>query len=117
MRGETIMAGTLPLHPGYILKEEFMIPLGITGYKLAKDVGVTQITISQIVKGRRKITPDAAIRLSKYFGNSAEFWLNLQDIYDLKIARNMKKDAYKGIKPFKYPKIKELDLASAHIES
>jgi addiction module HigA family antidote len=93
----------LPLNPGYILKNEFMIPFSITGYKLSQEVGITQIAVSQIINGKRKITPDVAIRLSMYFGNSAEFWLKLQDIYDLKIAMKEKKAIYKNIKPFRYP--------------
>ncbi|MDR2835638.1 MAG: HigA family addiction module antidote protein [Bacteroidales bacterium] len=98
------MKKNLPLSAGYILKNEFMIPLGITGYKLSQEIDVAQITISQIINNKRKITPDVAIRLSKYFCNSAEFWLNLQDIYDLRIALKEKKEIYKKIKPFKYKK-------------
>jgi addiction module HigA family antidote len=104
----------LPLSAGYILKNEFMIPLNITGYKLAQEIGVAQITISQIVNNKRKITPDVAIRLSRFFSNSAEFWLNLQDIYDLKIAMKEKRDIYQHIKPFRYPKTAEaLELVKA----
>jgi addiction module HigA family antidote len=110
MKGEAAMT-TLPLSAGYMLKNEFMLPLEISGYKLAKDIGVTQITISQIINGKRKITPDVAIRLSRYFRNSAEFWLNLQDIHDLKITMKEKRETYKRIKPFKYPKMKKPSLA------
>jgi addiction module HigA family antidote len=94
----------LPLSAGYILENEFMIPLNITGYKLAQEIGVAQITISKIIRNKQKLTPDIAIRLSIYFGNSAEFWLNLQNIYDLKVTKILKNDVYKELKPFKYNK-------------
>jgi addiction module HigA family antidote len=71
------------IHPGEILLEEFLKPLSITQYKISKDIGIPQTRISQIVKGQRRITADTALRLSKYFGNSAKFWLGLQDDYDL----------------------------------
>ncbi len=71
------------IHPGEILLEEFLKPLNITQYKISKDIGIPQTRISQIVKGQRRITADTALRLSKYLGNSAKFWLGLQDDYDL----------------------------------
>ena len=70
--------------PGEILKEEFLSPMGITAYRLAKDTGMPPTRVSQILKGRRRITADTALRLSRYFGNSAEFWLGIQDEYDLR---------------------------------
>ena len=70
--------------PGEILSEEFLIPMGITAYRLAKDTGMPPTRVSQILKGRRRITADTALRLSRYFGNSAEFWLGIQDEYDLR---------------------------------
>ena len=70
------------IHPGQVLAEEFLIPLNITAYKLAKDINIPQTRISEIVKGNRRITADTALRLSKYFGNSAKFWLGLQDDFD-----------------------------------
>lgn len=76
-----------PTHPGEILMEEFLKPMGITQYKLAKAIGVPQARISKIVKGERSITPDTALRLSQYFKMSAEFWMNMQAGYDLKITR------------------------------
>jgi antitoxin HigA-1 len=76
-----------PTHPGEMLMEEFLKPMGITQYKLAKDIGVPQARISKIVKGERSITPDTALRLSQYFKMSAEFWMNMQAGYDLKITR------------------------------
>ena len=71
------------IHPGEILLEEFLIPMGISQYRLSKDLKIPQTRISQIVKGNRRITADTALRLSKYFGTSAKFWLGLQDDYDL----------------------------------
>ena len=74
-------------HPGEMLKEEFLAPLSISQNQLALDIRVPATRISQIVKGERAITPETALRLSRYFGNSAEFWLNLQQAYDLSKAR------------------------------
>ncbi|MDK2841857.1 MAG: antitoxin HigA [Anaerophaga sp.] len=71
------------IHPGEILNEEFLIPMGISAYRLSKDTNIPQTRISQIIKGKRRITADTALRLSSYFGNSAKFWLGLQDDYDL----------------------------------
>ena len=71
------------VHPGEILSEEFMKPLEITAYRLSKELGIPQTRVSEILKGRRRISADTAIRLSKYFGNSAKFWLGLQVDYDL----------------------------------
>ena len=71
------MARIKNIHPGEILMEEFLIPFNISAYKLSKDIEITQTRISEIVKGNRRITADTALRLSKYFGNSAKFWLSL----------------------------------------
>ena len=71
------------IHPGEILLEEFLNPLSISQYKLAKDLGIPQTRVSQIIKGNRRITADTALRISQYFGNSAKFWLGLQDDFDL----------------------------------
>src|ERR1700757_2694304 len=71
------------IHPGEILQEEFLAPLKITAYKLSKDIGIPQTRISEILKCNRRITADTALRLSKFFGNSAKFWLGLQDDFDL----------------------------------
>lgn len=75
--------------PGEILNEEFLIPMGITVYRLAKDTNMPATRISEIVKGRIIITADTALRLSTYFGNSAEFWLGVQNKYDLRKARSI----------------------------
>lgn len=71
------------IHPGEILLEEFLKPLSISAYRLSKDLDIPQTRISEIIKGKRRITADTAIRLSRYFGNSAKFWLGLQDDYDI----------------------------------
>ncbi|MBO6536136.1 MAG: HigA family addiction module antidote protein [Balneolaceae bacterium] len=79
------------VHPGEILNYEFLEPLEITAYRLSKDLKIPQTRISEIIKGRRRITADTALRLSKYFGNSAKFWLGLQDDYDIEEERDEKK--------------------------
>ena len=89
------------IHPGEILSEEFLIPLKISAYKLSKDIGIPQTRTSEIIKGKRGITADTAIRLSHYFGNSAKFWLGLQDDYDLEEAQNKKKTEFNNISTFK----------------
>ena len=71
------------IHPGEILLQEFLMPLEISAYKLSKDVGIPQTRVSEIIKGNRRVTADTAIRLSRYFGNSAKFWLGLQDDFDI----------------------------------
>ncbi len=71
------------IHPGEVLLEEFLRPLGITAYKLSKDTDIPQTRISQIIKGKRKITADTALRLASYFGTTAKFWLGLQNDYDI----------------------------------
>ena len=77
-----------PIHPGEILLEDFMKPLGLSSYRVAKDIGVPALRISQIVRGQRSITADTAMRLARYFGTSAGIWLRLQARYDLEIAES-----------------------------
>jgi len=86
--------------PGNILQEEFLEPLGITAYKLSKEIKVQQTAVSQIIKGSRRITVDMALRLSRYFGNSAQFWLNLQNYYDLESEIEKKEYIIKEIVPY-----------------
>jgi len=87
------------IHPGEILLEEFLKPMGITAYRLAKEIKIPQTRISQIIHGKRRITADTALRLSKFFGTTAQFWLGLQDDYDLEEEQeNLKKELEK-IKP------------------
>ena len=89
------------IHPGEILSEEFLIPLKISAYRLSKDINIPQTRVSEILKGRRRITADTALRLSNYFGNSAKFWLGLQDDYDIEEEISTKKNEFKGIKKYK----------------
>ena len=81
-------SNTLPVHPGRVLYEQAMQPLGVSRNKLARDIDVPVGRISDIVSGKRGITPDTALRLSKYFGTDAELWMRLQSDYDLHVARN-----------------------------
>ena len=87
------------IHPGEVLNEEFLIPMEISAYRLAKDTFIPQTRISEIIKGRRKITADTALRLAKYFGTSAKFWLGLQDDFDIEEERNDKQDELNSIRP------------------
>ena len=77
-----------PVHPGEVLLEDFLKPLGISQYQLAKDMNVYPRKINEIVHGQRAITADTALRLSRYFGTSAELWMNLQSLYDLEKTRD-----------------------------
>jgi len=94
-----------PIHPGEILMEEFLKPLGISQYKLAKDINVPARRVNEIVHGKRSISADTALRLSRYFNLSERFWLNLQARYDLE----MEKDKFKGRIEFE---VKVLELQS-----
>jgi addiction module HigA family antidote len=96
-----------PIHPGEILMEEFLKPLGISQYKLAKDINVPARRINEIVHGKRSITADTALRLSRYFNLSERFWLNLQSRYDLE----MEKDKFRGRIE---SEVKALELQSAN---
>ena len=88
------------IHPGEILLKEFLIPLEISAYRLSKDIAIPQTRISEIIKGNRRITADTALRLSKYFGNSAKFWLGLQDDFDIEEEKNLKKSSLDAIKQY-----------------
>ena len=77
-----------PVHPGEVLLEEFLEPMGISQYRLAKDISVSPRRINEIVHGKRAVTADTALRLSRYFGTSDKFWLNLQTAYDLDLERD-----------------------------
>lgn len=84
------------IHPGEVLLEEFLKPMGISAYKLSKDIGIPQTRTSMILRGNRRITADTALRLSKYFGTTAKFWLGLQNDFDLeeehiKLERELEK--------------------------
>ncbi len=86
------------VHPGEVLREEFMKPFEISAYRLSKELGIPQTRISEILRGRRRVSADTALRLSKYFGNSAKFWLGLQDDYDLEEELNSRKREFQKIK-------------------
>lgn len=85
------------IHPGEILREEFLAPFDISAYKLAKDIQIPQTRISEILKCKRRITADTALRLSRYFGTSAKFWLGLQNDFDLEEESSAKKDSLSAI--------------------
>ena len=85
------------VHPGEILRFEFLEPMEITAYRLAKDLNIPQTRISAILKGKRSITADTALRLSKYFGNSAKFWLGLQNDFDIEEERTAKQSDFDEI--------------------
>lgn len=85
------------IHPGEILKEEFLDAMGISAYKLSKESFIPQTRISEILKGKRRITADTAIRLSRFFGTSDKFWLGLQDDYDLEEEKSLKKSEFDSI--------------------
>ena len=75
-----------PVHPGEVLLEDFIKPLGLSQYRVAKDIGVPTLRVTQIVRGQRSITADTALRLARYFGTSANVWLRMQARYDLEVA-------------------------------
>ena len=87
------------IHPGEILQEEFLKPMEISAYRLAKETFIPQTRISEIIKGNRRITADTALRLSKFFGTTAKFWLGLQDDYDLEKEKENKGKEINDIKP------------------
>src|SRR5688500_3244171 len=88
------------IHPGEILNEEFLIPFEISAYRLSKDIGIPQTRISEILKGNRRITADTALRLSRYFGNSAKFWLGLQNDFDIEEENKIKRKDLESIEQF-----------------
>lgn len=90
-----------PIHPGEILVTEFLEPLGISQYRLAKDIGVTPRRINEVSHGRRAVTADTALRLGRFFGMEAQFWLNLQSRYDMEVTREQLQDKIKKeVRPF-----------------
>ncbi|MBK8092172.1 MAG: HigA family addiction module antidote protein [Verrucomicrobiaceae bacterium] len=88
-----------PIHPGEVLQEDFLAPLGLSEYRLAQDIGVPPRRINEIVKGKRSITADTALRLSRYFAWPAEVWLNLQSSYDRQLAEDAMRPVLDRIKP------------------
>ena len=89
------------IHPGVILKEEFLDPFGVSAYKLSREIKISQTRISQIIKGKRRITADTALRLSEFFGNSPQFWMGIQDDYDLEEEKKNIQGELKLINRFK----------------
>jgi len=85
------------IHPGEVLLEEFLLPMEVSAYRLSKDIEIPQTRISQIIKGKRRITADTALRLSSYFGNSAKFWLGLQDDYDIEEEKRLNEATFRKI--------------------
>lgn len=93
------------IQPGEILQQEFLEALNISTYRLAKELKIPQSRVSEIIKGRRRITADTALRLSKFFGNSTKFWIGLQNDYDIEEQKNLKQKDLKSIKQFKVKKV------------
>lgn len=96
----TPVNGMRPIHPGEVLREEFLLPCKLTAHALSMALQVPAPRINDIVRERRGITVDTALRLSQFFGNSAEFWMGLQTDYDMAIARQSLQDALERIRPF-----------------
>jgi addiction module HigA family antidote len=90
------------IHPGEILQEEFLLPMQISAYRLAKETFLPQTRISEIIKGRRRITADTALRFAKFFGTSEKFWLGLQDDYDIEQESIQRKIELESIKQFHF---------------
>jgi addiction module HigA family antidote len=88
------------VHPGEVLKEEFLVPLNVSAYRLSKEIHVPETRISEIINGKRAVTADTAIRLSKFFGTTAEFWLNLQNLYDLEEEEHNHLPEFEQIKKY-----------------
>ncbi len=92
------------IHPGEVLKEEFLEPMGISVYRLFKETGLSQTRIGQIIKGKRSVTAEAALKLGKFFGVPAEFWMNLQTLYDIEEAKKRHKKDIESIHAVSEPK-------------
>ncbi len=88
------------IHPGEVLKEEFLEPMGITGYRVAKETGLSQTRIGQIIKGERGITAETALKIGKFLGTGPEFWMNLQTLYDIEEVARKKNKEVAAIHPF-----------------
>ncbi len=101
LRSLTITDKLAPIHPGEVLMEDFLLGLGITQNKLAVSIGVPPRRINEIVHGKRAISADTALRLGRYFGTSAQFWLNLQTHYDLDLAEDRVADQVAAIEPLR----------------
>ena len=102
MAADMVMA---PVHPGEILLEEFLTPLAVSQYQLAKEIRVPARRINEIVHGQRRISADTALRLARFFGTSERFWINLQARYDLEVEKDRLGDALEGIRPLSAPRM------------
>ena len=103
LESQTITNEKLPnIHSGEVLKEEFLIPMNLSAYSLAKEINVPETRISEIIRGKRAVTADTAIRFSKFFGTTAEFWLNLQNLYDLEEEESKHAPEFEMIKMYAY---------------
>ncbi len=103
LESQTITNDRLPnIHPGEVLKEEFLSPMNVSAYRLAKEINVPETRISEIIHGKRAVTADTAIRFAKFFGTTAEFWLNLQNLYDLEEEENNHAHEFEMIKMYAY---------------
>ena len=90
------------IHPGEILQEEFLLPMNISAYKLAKEINIPQTRISDIIHGKRRITADTALRLSRFFGTSTKFWLGLQNAYDVEEEKIKHSEEFEKIKKYDF---------------
>ncbi|MHA8073551.1 HigA family addiction module antitoxin [Aquirufa sp. HETE-40SA] len=90
------------IHPGEVLLEEFLVPMGISAYRLAKEINIPQTRISEILRGRRRVTADTALRLSLFFGNSVKFWMGLQDDFDIEEELRLKKNEFDLIRKYEF---------------
>jgi antitoxin HigA-1 len=93
------MSKLVPIHPGEVLMEDFITPLGITQHKVAMAIGVPPRRINEIVHGKRRVTADTALRLSRYFGTADLFWINLQNRYDIEVEKDTLGDTLDSIRP------------------
>ena len=98
------MARLRNIHPGEVLQEEFLVPFDISAYRLSKDIGIPQTRIAAILKGKRSVTANTALRLSIYFGNTPNFWLGLQNDFDVEEERLAMAAELKKLRPFKVPR-------------
>jgi addiction module HigA family antidote len=99
----TTMTKIPNIHPGEILLEEFLKPMGLTAYRLSKETGVPQTRIGEIIRGKRSISVATALRFARFFGNSPEFWINLQNHFEIEEKRKLIDKELKSIKPFSAP--------------
>lgn len=103
LREMTTMIKMPNIHPGEILSEEFLKPMGLTAYRLSKETGIPQTRIGEIIRGKRSISAATALRFARFFGNSPEFWINLQSHFDIEEERKLIDKELKSIKPFSAP--------------